>query len=136
MWRDALERTGRQASNYDRSYIASFPEDKYDVPIRADGTVRSAPSLAAIYLLERGEEFSVAELGPLAAAQAAFAHTYRGSFVAQTQTVEHHFRSCVSLVESTPIYRVARKWDLNSVDEQNKLILNHVRQVAGPKLRV
>lgn len=126
LWLEALEFTGRDRSGYHRSYVAESESfDKFDVPINSAAAVQSHVPLSAVYLLDRGGGFSITELTGVAAIEAVFANTYRGSYVSAANGEESHWLSAVRLVQETPVYCVSREWGLASQDEQYCRLLEH-----------
>jgi hypothetical protein len=125
LWQDALEATGRQADGYERSYANDESWNKFDIPInrRVDGNRELA--LEALYLLKCSEEFAIRELGGLEAAEAIFANTYRGSYVAAAKTEQSHWQTSVRLVQSTPVYELSRTYDLGRMDDDCARIIEH-----------
>lgn len=131
LWRDALDFTGRLADTLHRSYIgddSSF--EKFDVPIDAQRAGDREIPLAALCLLERGDAFSITPLAGLAAIQAIFENTYRGSFLSEVGTRQEHWESAVRLGRATPVFRITRKWDLALLEEQSQEILAQLRSDA------
>jgi len=127
LWVDALEFTGRDATNYQRSYDGNDQLNKFDVPLDHARTAPAAVPLAGLYLLERGEELSIGRLTGVEAVNAVFAHTYRGAYLAATNGQKAHWFSAVRLVRSTPLFRVMRRWHLAQADEQYSAVLDHAR---------
>lgn len=138
LWSEALESTGRDASNFVRSYAGAAEQmDKFDVPIDAS-SVRSSPAeLAAVYLLERGDRFSITPATGLGAAELLFANTYRGSYLPLVNGQQDHWQSAIKLVRSVPVFRAVRTWGLGKLTEQCALLLQHAEGVtqAGPDER-
>jgi hypothetical protein len=119
LWREALERMGRDASEYDRSYVeTSNVFDKFDVPLGVSSAADAIVPLGGIYLLERGSAFSVAPINGVEAAEAIFANTYRGSYVFAAGAHHDHWRSSIELVRNVEIYRARRRWGLTNLDDQ------------------
>jgi hypothetical protein len=138
LWSDALEFTGRDASNFSRSYTGAAEQlDKFDVPIDASSVRASPAELAGVYLLERGNRFSITPATGLGAAELLFANTYRGSYLPLVNGQQDHWQSAIKLVRSVPVFRAARKWDLAKLNEQCALLLQHVESVThgGPDER-
>lgn len=137
LWKDALQTTGRHESGFQRSYVAESQEDKFDVPMSASATVDREVPLAAVYVLERGQRSAIEQLSGLDAAEAVFANTYRGSYLAAVAGGERtHWTSCVKLVQTTPVFRATRLWDLARLDEQSVELSAHAESVVeDPMLR-
>lgn len=127
LWAEALALMGRGTTGFARSYIGE-EDEKYDVPIDAELAARSHVPLAAIYLLERGPEFSIARLRGIEAADAVFANTYRGEYLAKTSGQKQHWESAVRLVRGTPVFRATRQWDPMALEEQCSRLLHHARE--------
>jgi len=102
------------------------------LPIGPAAAIRSNTPLGAIYVLDRAEQFSIARLEGVDAAEAVFANTYRGGYVAAADAQLNHWKSAVDLVRSIPVYRAARDWDLAKLDEQGRRLTDHaVHSMAG-----
>jgi hypothetical protein len=127
LWAEALELMGHSVDRFPRSYVGQEQQAKFDVPIDVAKAATSNIPLAALYLLDRGAEFAISELRGLEAADAVFANTYRGAFVSAAGNNEVHWRSSIGLVRTLPVFRVARTWDLVSLDCQSLQILEHAR---------
>ena len=127
LWQDALEASGRETSCYERSYADDETWNKFDVPIDANARAGSEIELAGLYDLQRSEEFRIDETKGVDAAEAVFAHTYRGSYVTAAKGERNHWQSCVRLVRSTPVFRLSRPSDLGRMTEIFDRIPEHVR---------
>ena len=130
LWRDALIRSGRDAADHPRSYFGDDDYDKYDVAVPAAKSANAPLPVAALYVLDQGDEFAVEPLVGVAAAQALFAHSYRGGYLAVIGGQEAHWRSCLRLIQAVPVFRARRRWDLAAMDEENAALLDHVRGLA------
>jgi hypothetical protein len=126
---EALEATGRDASAFPRSYFGDEDFSKYDVSISAN-PARNSIDIGAVFILEKGEAFSVERLSGLDAANAVFDNTYRGRYLDQVGGHRAHWSAAIKLVREVPIYRLSRIWDIASLDQQCQLILRSVREVA------
>jgi hypothetical protein len=129
LWADVLQRTGRDLQGLNRSFLGD-EDEKYDVPLDAALAARSKMPLAAIYLLDQEEEFSISPLHGIEAADAIFANTYRGEFLANTSGQREHWNSAVGLVRATPVFRATRRWDLAALDKQCSALLRHARELV------
>jgi hypothetical protein len=130
LWQEALEASGRQPSDFERSYVGDENWNKFDVPIRPDTATDRELELGALYLLGQGEEIDIRRLDGIDAAEALFAHTYRGAFLAATNGGQSHWSSCMRLVRSTPVYCFTRPWDLTLLHDHVDRIFEHVRRHA------
>ena len=126
LWREALEATGRKASQYPRSYCGDESFDKYDVSITSNAA-RDPSQMAAMFTLDRGLEFAVDRLNGIEAINAVFDNTYRGTYLDRVDGHRSHWSAAVELVRKVPIYRLARVWGIDRLDDQCELILNSVR---------
>ncbi|MEO8548090.1 MAG: hypothetical protein ABI422_06960 [Sphingomicrobium sp.] len=131
LWKEALEGTGRQAADFSRSYAGDDSYDKYDVPIAHGAAVPASVEIAGIYVLGKGDSFSIRPLKGLEAAEAVFANTYRGTYVPAAGNVRGHWESCVKLVGSTPIFQLSRAWDLSRISGEIQEIVAHATQIAS-----
>lgn len=126
LWAEALALMGRGTAGFARSYVGE-EDEKYDVPIDPELATRSLVPLAAIYLLVRGPEFSIEPLRGIEAADAVFANTYRGEYLAKASGQKQHWESAVRLVRETPVFRAIRQWDPATLDEQCSRLFRHAR---------
>jgi hypothetical protein len=117
-----LEATGRDSSEFPRSYLGDDEFLKYDVSIRSNAA-RDAVQLAAIYILGRGDSFAVQEISGVEAASAVFDNTYRGAYLDELEGHRGHWSAAMELVRKVPIYRLSRVWGLSEQDFQGELIL-------------
>ncbi|MFL6751761.1 MAG: hypothetical protein ACJ8FL_00820 [Sphingomicrobium sp.] len=126
LWKEALEATGRVANDFPRSWEGDDDWDKFDVPLPR-GVVASSPvELAAAYLLCRGDRLEITRLGGLEAIEAAMENTYRGQHIAIAGDPKVHWESCVRLVGTTPVFRLARPWGLDRLDKDVPQVMAHV----------
>jgi len=126
LWREALEASGRDPSTYARSFVGREDIDKFDVPFELQRRRAEDCELAGIYVLVTADRFSIEQLGGLQAAEALFSHTYRGRYIHDAGSQQQHWQSAVTLVRYIPIFRIDRPRDLSLLDEQGRLILDHV----------
>jgi hypothetical protein len=132
LWAEALQLLGCSTTDYDRSYMSSDEQvDKFDVPIDPASVARSNVELGALYLLERGEKFSIDEIRGIEAAETLFANTYRGSYLSKVNGQKNHWQSAVRLVGRTPVYRAVREWDLAKLNEQCRRLLEHAEETVA-----
>lgn len=128
LWADALQLTGRDSEGLSRSYL-NDEDEKFDLPMDAASSARTQMRLAAIYLLDRGSEFSIVPLRGIEGADAVFANTYRGEYLAKTSGQKQHWESAVRLVRGTPVFRAIRQWDPTVLEEQCSHLLRHAQQL-------
>jgi hypothetical protein len=126
LWREALEASGRDPLNYEKSFVGRDEIDKFDVPLGSQQVRTKELELAAIYVLAGAPEFSIERLGGVQATEAVFAHTYRGFYVKEAGSQRQHWQSCLDLVRCVPIFRIDRPRDLSLMDEHGGRILDHV----------
>ncbi len=109
LWRDAIERSGRETDDYERAFDAL---DKYTVPV-AIASRSSALPIGSIFLLARGSDTSSVEIRPLrgtAAMRALMENTYRGGFIPITGDTRAHFEACLALSRAVPVFELSRPW--------------------------
>jgi len=135
LWAEALAASGRENKGLQRSYVEAAGDlDKFDVPISAPSSVSRDVPLAALYVLERASTFSIVRLEGIAAAEAVFAHTYRGSYLPLTKNQAAHWEATVRLVRTVPVFKASRKWDLAIMDRQCSQLLEHAAElIAGTR---
>jgi hypothetical protein len=129
LWAEALKLTGRDANGFARSYVSDKLE-KFDVPIQAASVALLNLSLAAIYVLDRGDAFGVAQIHGLEAAEAVFGNTYRGGYLPIIGSHKDHWESAIRLVRETPVFQVSREWGLERLEDQYSRLLAHAEGVS------
>lgn len=132
---EALAAMGRDSRGLRRSYL-SDEREKFDVPIDPASAATSQMPLAAIYLLDRGDRFSIVPIAGIEAADAVFANTYRGEYLAKTSSRKEHWESAVRLVRGTPVFRAIRPWDSTLLDAQCSALIEHARALLSSARRV
>jgi hypothetical protein len=130
LWQDVLEATGRRAAEYPRSFFGEDDFRKYDVSISANAA-RDACELGTVFMLAKGDGLVVDRLSGIDAVQAVFDNTYRGGYLDQINSHHAHWSAAVKLVRNVPLFRLARRWNIDSLDEQCELILETVREIAA-----
>lgn len=127
LWGEAIDVTGRDRQGLERAYIGEH-YDKWDVPVGSAVIAAEGLPLRAIYILEDAGEIAIEPLTGAAAAEALFAHTYRGRYVEGTGTAEQHWRSVMALLKRVPVYRLRRPFDLIRRDALGESLLAHARR--------
>lgn len=130
LWKEALEASGRNAEHFSRSYAGDDDWEKFDVPLDGAGTPQGTTPLGAIYVLDSAKKSRIELLTGLAAADALFANTYRGRFVAEAGEPRLHWEACIRLVRSTPILRAERQWGLERLESESRRLLDHARSLT------
>ena len=131
LWQDAIERCGRSATRFERSFDGY---DKYDVPTGAAPAAEPLP-LGGCYMLAEageGEAPGIERLAGIAAAEALIANTYRGRFVQLIGATERHLRDCLKIVAKVPVHRARRRWGADSFDEEAMRLADHAGGRAEP----
>ena len=127
LWREALEASGREASDYERSFDDM---DKFTVPTDTINRLPAVP-LSQVYLLEKageGEEPGVIRLRGSAAVEALVANTYRGGYVPMMGHAQEHFLACARLSRAVPVFSAKRRWSLADFDAEAAALEMHARQ--------
>lgn len=128
LWREALERGGREASDYERSFDDM---DKYTVPTDLERALPAVP-LSHLYLLEKAEgEASIERLEGSAAVEAMIANTYRGAYVRLMGTTRQHLLACAELARTVPVFRARRRWGYDAFDAEGAALEAHARRVIS-----
>lgn len=123
LWRDALERSGREPGRFEPSFDG---RDKFDLPSPHAAAVRTP--LAAVYLLEEGDvDLSMERLAPSKAIEALIANTYRGRCVQLLGATARHFDACVALGQTVPMHLVKRRKDIGSFEQTAQRLESHAR---------
>ena len=123
LWRDVLDRTGRDAAQFQRSFQDDDDWEKYDVPAMA---VAAEPiALGGLYLLERADEREFELLGGVIAMDAVFANIYRGEFLSAGE-LERQWQTCLHLVATVPVQRWRRRWGHEQCDEEIRALLDQI----------
>lgn len=130
LWKDAVEASGRNATDYERSFDDM---DKFDVPTRLPAEARALP-LAAIYVLDPPESgagrTAIRRLPGAAAVEALVANTYRGNYVHRLGATGRHLASCVALAKLVPAFSVERRWGRDHLEEELRQLEAHARALA------
>jgi hypothetical protein len=133
LWREALEATGREAEDYDRSFDAV---DKYDVPSLQRA---AAPlPLAAVYLLRQAGDAvgppGIERLQGVESVDALMSNTYRGAYLKTIGRTGEHLAACLRIAREIPVFRAARLWGFDRFDEQAQRLEAHALElVAAPE---
>jgi len=129
LWRDALERRGDDADQYQRSFDGM---DKYDVPTSL-GPTRDSIALDRLYLLGRSKREAVLpairRLSGVAAVDALIANTYRGAYLKMMGGAARHAAACIALARAIPIYAADRIWGHECLDSEAMKLDAHARGV-------
>jgi hypothetical protein len=130
LWKDALERSGRDADDFDLSFDG---RDKFDVPSPRARVAVAAP-LAALYLLEEHGEAhaSIEPLGAGQAVEALIAHTYRGRCVPLIGASARHFAACLELARHVPAHLVRRRKETATFERTAQALESHARALLAP----
>ena len=131
LWKEALERSGRDSANFARSFDGRDDIEKFDVPFDEARRGQGARILAAIYVLGAAAEFAIEPLAGVRAAEAVFSHTYRGRFVNAAGLQQVHWQAAVRLVQCVPIFAIRRPRDLSLLDVQGDRIITHVNGIPA-----
>lgn len=131
LWKDALEKTGRQCSQFSRSYAGDEAADKFDVPLPRITAVRSDVELAGVYVLEKGDSFSIRPMRGLDAGEALFANTYRGNYLPAAGEVQTHWRTCIRLARQTPLFQLTRAWESSAILGHVEQLVEHATQLTA-----
>jgi hypothetical protein len=131
LWKDALEHSGREPGEYEYSYAGDETYEKFDVPVASEKSPAEELDLAAIYLLDGGDEFAIKPLTGVEALEAVFLHTYRGFAVSRLGRNRLHFDSSVQVVCHTPIFRLERSRALTNMATDVPKIIEHAKRVIG-----
>lgn len=129
LWAETLKFMARSTAEYERSYVGMVEEfDKFDVPIDRSAAAHKGVPLAALYLLSRAKDFSIQQLHGIEATEVVFANTYRGAYVSAASAQLSHWNASLRLVQSAPIFRAAREWNLARLNEQCRRLLDHAAE--------
>lgn len=130
LWKEAMVATGRDASNYDRSYAGREQIEKFDVPIGRE-PADAERELGAIYLLASGERFRIERLVGTAALKAITENTYRGGFVGRIGQSRAHWEECLKVVRSVPVFLLTRTRVMDHLQSEALAMLDHAREAIG-----
>jgi hypothetical protein len=131
LWRDAVERSGRETARLPRSYSGDESFEKYDLAVAGGAHGHGDLALAAVYLLGEGAAPAITRLGGLASIEALFANTYRGAFVADTAGHRVHWQACIDLAGRIPIFALQREWGEERIAAGNAAVLAHARGLGA-----
>lgn len=129
LWREAVERSGRDPASFAQSYSGDATYDKFDVAMTPPIGGVSGLSLAAIYLLATAEVPIIRPLVGLDAVEALFANTYRGAYVVDTSGQRQHWQACVDLAARVPLFVIERHWGHDHIGTESVAILDHARHI-------
>lgn len=127
LWQEALSATGRRVHKFEPSYIGDEAFDKFDVPIPAASAPTAPTPLAALYILDHGQEVQFELLTAAAAVEQLFANTYRGHYVPVVKAHLNHWSSVMRLVMEVPVIRLRRPLGFDRLSECFDRILDHSR---------
>jgi hypothetical protein len=129
LWPETLALLGRDSAGLEK--VAS-DLDKFHVPLQRaerEGSLDPVP-LARIYLLDRavpGESASIERLTGIHAAQAVLANAFRwelGQWIQDNDRTQ--FDQSMELARRCAVFRVRRRWAVEHVDEDAKMIERHL----------
>jgi len=126
---DALVATGRETNDFERSYAGDDDYRKFDVPLPC--TQETSVPLAAIILLSPGDEVRLSPLEGVEAVGAIFANTYRGSFIPKAGDAAAHWRACMELVSTVPLFRLDRPMERRSIDQIIKILEERIGLIGS-----
>jgi hypothetical protein len=118
LWRASL---GAIAKTPDGLEPVLADMDKYRVPVEAPADDR-ALDLAAVVLLDWGDEPGLVALPGAEAVGALIANTFRGQLVAPMGRQAAHWRQCLDLFGAACVYRLNRPRLLDRLDEASLLV--------------
>lgn len=131
LWEDALVARGSTTDGLTRSFSGDPATRKFDFPLPVEAGTAAALPLAAVYLLDRGPSLRLEPLSGLAAAQALFAHTYRGEYVRDAGSPRGHLEICMAIASAAPCFLAERRWSLDDAGVDNLQLLDHARRQIG-----
>ena len=131
LWEDALAARGSTSDGLTRSFSRDPAYRKFDFPLPVEAGTAAALPLAAVYLLDRGPSLRLEPLSGLAAAQALFAHTYRGEYVRDAGSPRGHLEICMAIASVAPCFLAERRWSLDDAGVDNLQLLDHARRQIG-----
>jgi hypothetical protein len=133
LWRDALDASGRDSGDYERSIDG---RDKYDVPVLREEPATIPVRLAAVYQLDRASEQDqqgrIARLRGAEAVEMLVANTYRGGFLQVIGRTGPHLMTCARIAQSVPLWRAERLWGVSSFDQQARDLEAHALALQIP----
>lgn len=106
LWREALERSGRETARFPPSLSGDPHYDKFDVAL-CRSTTDTLP-LAGIVLLRWGAAPGLLRLNGLSGVEALSANTYRGAYVGLLGKQREHLQSCVDVAAIVPLFEMER----------------------------
>ncbi|MEO7820590.1 MAG: hypothetical protein ABIR51_03650 [Sphingomicrobium sp.] len=133
LWREAIERSGRDPADFPRSYSGDETYDKYDVAVAPHLAGRQEIEVAAVYLMRVAAAPAISRLAGVATVEALFANTYRGAYVADSDQQRTHWQACVDLADRVPVFALDRVPGFARLDEEIDSILAHARHLAAAR---
>ncbi|WP_205480450.1 hypothetical protein [Sphingomonas arenae] len=115
LWRNTLAALELEPGDYPRSYAGDPGYDKFDVPLRP--VQQKARQLGGVFILVSGDAPGIRSLGGAAAMNALVENIYRGSWAAVTGSLDRHWRRCLEIASSTPVFELEIQRDLAALPE-------------------
>ena len=123
--RDALLASGRRTEDHQPSYRPEpGTEHKFDVTVDIRALGADPAPLAAVFLLDRGEDFRSVPLSGMEAVEALSANTYRGQFVPVLGNPARHFETCLAIAKGVPMFRLERTFDQANFEAEAERIVD------------
>ena len=131
--RDALLASGRRTEDHQPSYRPDPGiEHKFDVTIDTRALGADPAPLAAVFLLDRGEEFRSVPLTGMESVELLSANTYRGQFVPVLGNPARHFETCLAIAKAVPTFRLERTFDPATFEAEAAMIVDLCEAVQRP----
>lgn len=117
LWREALERSGREAVETARSFD---DQDKFDVTMPDERHAPPALPFGAAVLLRRAEDdgFAVRRLRGMEAVGALMENVYRGGYAELSGGSGVLLAACAKLAAAVPVLDVSRAWGFDRYEDQ------------------
>lgn len=130
LWREALERSGREAEEAARSFD---DQDKFDVAMPADRHAPPTLPLGAAVLLARSEDdaFAVRRLRGAEAVRTLMENVYRGGYADRSGGGGRLLAACAAIASRAPVLEVSRAWGLDRYDAQACSIERAIAEVVA-----
>lgn len=125
LWREALERSGRDAAEAARSFD---DQDKFDVVMPDERLGPATLPLGAAVLLRRADDdvFAVRRLRGAEAVRALMENVYRGGYADRSGGAGPLLAACAAVAARVPVLEIARGWGFERFDAEAEKVARAV----------
>jgi hypothetical protein len=118
-----ISREAASILDYESCLLNAFHPEDYRCEIRISQGFQTAPlPLKTIIVLAEGDEEQVHRLSPQAGFMELVRHSYPMRFLGSVAATPLHFRQCVHVAQSVPIYRLTRPRSLAGLHHITRIV--------------